>query len=403
MTDGVKYWIWLQMALGYACNVKGIAEEFGSAENLYNSTLRQRTGSGLFSLKKLEKIDNISVDATEETIYACRQNGWDIITYDDSRYPDKLRDTDTPPAVLYCDGKFPDFDNYASVGMVGTRNASPYALTVSRLMAHGLAECGAIIVSGGALGVDSAAHTGALDANGITVAVLGCGLGTNYLKKNQRLRRKIKENGALITEFMPFTKAEKHTFPMRNRIISGLSDGLFVGEAGEKSGSLITANCAIDQGRDIFVVPSSVLDDRFLGCNKLIEQGASVATSPKRILECYANKYDTVNLDAARTITEIKNNTFVTGTGEPKALDSSQYSFDTITEDRHNHSIKEQQAYALEGNEKLIFDATGDEPAYIDTISDRAGVDAKHALISMTLLEMKGLVEALPGKLYKRK
>ena len=120
-------------------------------------------------------------------------------------------------------------------------------------------------------------------------------------------------------------------------------------------------------------------------------------------MECYANKYDTVNLDAARTITEIKNNTFVTGTGEPKALDSSQYSFDTITEDRHNHSIKEQQAYALEGNEKLIFDATGDEPAYIDTISDRAGVDAKHALISMTLLEMKGLVEALPGKLYKRK
>ena len=135
----------------------------------------------LLNKKKIERMESVTIDDADEVVYACRQNNWQIITYDDSRYPHRLRHIDCPPAVLYADGRFPDIDRYAAIGIVGTRHASPYAMTATRLLSRGLAECGAIIVSGGALGVDSAGHRGALDSGGVTISVLGIGWGTMVL------------------------------------------------------------------------------------------------------------------------------------------------------------------------------------------------------------------------------
>lgn len=402
MTGDEKYWIWLQLSVGYQFDIKTLLDYFGTAEKIYQSGIKERMLCGLLSSAKMHDMDCVPIERAEKIISVCRQNNWHIITYDDERYPNRLRETDCPPAVLYVDGTFPDFDRSVAIGVVGTRHASPYAMTASKLMAKGLAECGAIIVSGGALGIDSAGHQGALEAGGITVAVLGCGLGARYLAKNEQLRRNISKQGAVISEFVPYTSAGKHTFPMRNRIISGLTNAVLVGEAGERSGSMITARYALDQGRDIFVLPSSVLDDRFLGCNRLIDDGAYVATSPARILSMYSERSGAIDLSRARTITQLKNDR-VTSSGTAIPLEESQYSFDNIARDRHERNLREQKQMSLTGNEKLVFDAMSAEPKYIDVIAADAGVSTANALISMTLLEMKNLIVALPGKMYKRK
>ena len=260
MTDK-RYWIWLQQCLGEGAGFKEIIEDFENPQRLYESNILEWRMSPALNPKQVERLSKKNLDIADRIINDCNQYGWLIITYDDERYPQRLREISNPPAVLYVDGSLGDFDSLAMIAIVGTRKASTYALKAAHIMAKGIALCGGAIVSGGALGVDSAAHRGALEAGGITYAVLGCGFKTNYLMENEELRYRIKTSGgALITEYPPFTAATKFSFPMRNRIISGLSLGVLVVEAGEKSGSLITANLAAEQNRDIFAIPASIFD-----------------------------------------------------------------------------------------------------------------------------------------------
>lgn len=185
------------------------------------------------------------------------------------------------------------------LSVVGTRKASNYSMRVTRLLSSKLARAGAVIVSGGALGVDSAAHTGAMEG-GRTIAVLGCGFGTDYLRDNAALRREISKNGAVITEYFPFTPASRTTFPMRNRIISGMSLGTIVVEAGERSGSLITARLALSEGRDVFAVPGEVITSAFTGTNRLIHDGAKPVFTALDVLEEYYYTYpDKIDLSGA--------------------------------------------------------------------------------------------------------
>ena len=284
---------------------------------------------------------------------------------------------------------------------MGTRKASPYALRASKVIAKGVARCGGVVVSGGALGIDTASHEGALEAGGRTVAVLGCGLGASYLMSNADLRRRISADGALITEYPPGTQASKYTFPARNRIISGLSDAVFVAEAGIKSGSLITASFAADQGRDIFVLPSSIFDTRFNGTNKLIEDGAIPVTSMNVILSHYKEKYRTLDTSRSATFEELL-------CDEYKERDitfdkDDQLSFDKIDEHRDNQDKMVQTAAKISGNEKAVYDALTDGYTDIDTIAARARLDMKNVLMSLTMLELDGLAEAGIGKRYRRK
>ena len=183
-------------------------------------------------------------------------------------------------------------------------------------MAKGITEAGALVVSGGALGIDTYSHLGALACGGKTVAVLGNGLGNNYLKANEGLRNMIKQSGALVTEYQPNVSANRTSFPMRNRIISGLSLGILVVEAGVKSGSLITANLAIEQNRDVYAVPASIFSSDFSGTNKLISDGARLAINPVNVVEAYENDYPTLDLSKIRTANEI-------------VLDNSEKTLDT--------------------------------------------------------------------------
>lgn len=304
MSD-VKYWLWLQRTLGAGAMFKEILEDFGSVEKLYESNILEMRMSSAITSRQIDRVSECSLDDVERTVDDCKKNGWEIISYDDEAYPQRLREIPNPPAVLFVDGEWIDFDSYTAIGIVGTRKASSYACNVAKVMAKGISLCGGLTVSGGAVGVDTAAHNGSLEVNGKTFAVLGNGFGTRYLNVNSELRSRIKQNGALITEYPPFSEIKKSNFPIRNRIISGLSNGVLVVQAGLKSGSLITAKHAYEQGRDVYTVPASIFDYSFLGTNKLIEDGATVATSPSILLERYENEYETLDLLKAKTVREL--------------------------------------------------------------------------------------------------
>ena len=394
-----RYWIWLQQCLGEGAMFKEILEDFNSIKELYESNILEWRMSPALNPKQIEKLSKQSLEIADKIISECRQYGWKIITYDDESYPERLREISNPPAVLYVDGDTDDFDSLVSIAIVGTRKASTYALKAAHIMAKGIALCGGAVISGGALGVDSAAHRGALEAEGKTYAVLGCGLGTNYLMENEDLRNKIKSSGgALITEYPPFAPATKFSFPMRNRIISGLSLGVLVVEAGVKSGSLITANLAAEQNRDIFAIPASIFDSNFLGTNLLIEDGATVATSPETVMSCYAQRYSSVDMSKALTVKELsqigdkhKNNT-------PK---SAQIDFDNMPRDRAKRVDLSNKALSLSPNEKAVYEVLGEELIGIEEIAEKSKLNLNEVLSSLTLLEMMGLVISASGKRYK--
>ena len=271
MSENAKYWIWLQNVFGYGAKISKIIDEFGGAKELYNLGEAEWRMSSFLTNRQVEKLISTDIEKGNEVIDYCLQQGYKIVDYDDESYPNRLKDIPDAPAVLYVDGILPDIDNLVTIAMVGSRKASEYAVRVARVFGKGLTEAGASVISGGALGIDSYSHEGALEGGGQTVAVLGNGFGDSYLDTNRDLRKKISQNGALVTEYQPFTKANGRNFPVRNRIISGLSLGVLVVEAGVRSGTFVTAKRALEQKRDLYAVPAPVLSVEYGGTNKLIE------------------------------------------------------------------------------------------------------------------------------------
>ena len=394
-----RYWLWLQMALGEGARFKEIIDDFGSVEKLYNSNILEWRMSSSLTAKQINSLQKYSLKDTEQIIYNCDKNNWKIICYDDNEYPERLRQIANPPAVIYVDGELPSIDDLACIGVVGTRKASKYAVKTANILSYAIAECNGLVVSGGALGVDTAAHKGALMANGKTIAVLGCGLGTSYLNENKALRQNIKHNGALVTEYPPFTKASRTTFPLRNRIISGLSVGVLVVEAGVKSGSLITARYANEQGRDVFAIPSSLLDVNFAGSNKLISDGATVVTGTDTIISTYASKYPTVDLTKLKSIQEILDYTSDKSANAPKY--TQELTFDNLVVGRKDRLKKEEQSMSLIGDEKTVFNILDNKFVHIDYIVENSGLTSNKVLAALTMLEMKGIVQSTSGKRYK--
>lgn len=395
-----RYWIWLQQCLGAGARFKEILEYFGSVEKLYNTNIIELRMSPVLTSKQIDRISKYNINEADRIIAECEKNNWQIIAYDDRKYPQRLRDIANPPAVLYVDGVLPNIDDYAVISIVGTRKASTYAIRCAGVMAKGVALCGALVVSGGAIGVDSAAHKGALSAGAKTVAVLGNGFGNDYLKSNQSLRDEIKSNGALITEYPPGTPATKQTFPMRNRIISGLCVGLLVVEAGVKSGSLITAGYAADQGKDIYAVPASIFDYNFYGTNKLIDDGAIVATSPSVLVEGYAQQFKSLDLSKLKTARELFDEGVDKSANSPK---TPQLEFESIAKDRSMAVKRQELAMELKGDEQLVYNVLNQSFMGIDDVINKSSLSSNQVLVALTMLEMKGLVESASGKRYKLK
>lgn len=391
-----EHWIRYQTALGAGCRKTGeMIAYFGSAQKLFECSEYEWKLSGIFTPQQIIKLKNSSLQDAQKVIENCKKLGCGIVTPEDKLYPRMLKSLDDLPAVIYYYGDLRFLIHKIAIAVVGTREANENSLSVAKSLSASLCRSGAIIISGGALGVDSAAHTGALEANGKTVAVLGNGFGANYLAVNEDLRKRISQSGAVITEYPPYTPAISRNFPIRNRIISGLSHGTVVVEAGIRSGSLITANIALEQGRDVFAVPGDVMSEKFRGVHKLISDGAKPVFSAMDVLEGYAAKYPTV-LDYEKIETELR-------------MSSNIEKINTKTVIEEKKSEPEQETIesvvdssSLSDDAKTVYAVFGDEPIHIDDIMRKTGLDVSKIFSSVTELELAELISSAAGKLYHK-
>lgn len=288
--DGL-FWIWLSEALG--AGNRDFRVLISMYENPYD--LFHAEESELERLEISPRTKKVLADKdlkhASEVLDLCERQGIGILTYADTAYPKALRDLNDPPVLLYYLGKIPDFDAHLSIGTVGTRRMSAYGLQTAYKISYELASVGAIVVSGMASGIDGVCAAGAIAAGGVTVAVLGCGLDIVYPRHHEKLRDQILENGVVFSEYPPGTRPNSYHFPVRNRIISGISQGTLVVEAGLGSGSLITARNAIVQGRDVFAVPANVGSSGSEGTNGLLRDGANLVLGTDDILDRYRYLY----------------------------------------------------------------------------------------------------------------
>ena len=281
-------WIWLSMAFGAGCRSSdALTDEYGcDVERIYSLGREDYLRvCGVASVA--DRLSDKALDQAEEIRGWCAQNGVGLMTPDMPLYPLRLKKISARPNLLYYLGTPIALDDEAAVAMVGTRSMTEYGSRSAYTIAHELARCGAVIVSGMALGVDGVSHRGALDGGGYTVAVLGCGIENAYPPQHLELRDEIARKGLVLTEYPPFSPPAGQHFPVRNRIISGLSLGTLVIEGSMKSGSMITARAALQQGRDLYALPGKIGEQSSEGPNYLLSNGARIATKASDILENY--------------------------------------------------------------------------------------------------------------------
>ncbi len=300
---------------------------------------------------------------------SCRKHGIGILTWTDTDYPEQLRHIHDAPLVLYTLG---DTELLArdQIGIIGSRKATPAGLDHARRFAAELSARELLVTSGLALGVDGAAHAGALDAGFLTLAVIGCGLDRIYPHQHRRLGERVIAQGLVISEYPPGTPARAAHFPQRNRIISGLSRGVLVVEAGLRSGSLITARMALEQGREVFAIPGSVHSPVARGCHHLIKQGARLVETVDDILEELGAWWSPPLTPESAS------------EPEPK---------------RHDNGL----LAGLDSREIAVFKALGYDPQSTDALSSATGLPADQLMQSLLLLELQGLVSSAPGGFQK--
>ncbi len=371
MSIGKKYWVWLASVLGAGAKTEEVFAAFGSPLEIYNASPTERQLAGVFTKKQTERFSTETLEKAEKILGLCERNGWQVVTPEDREYPAGLRKLRDMPLALYVDGDITCVRGKVMIGVVGTRKPGVEGVAITHEVCTDLSAAGAVIVSGGALGIDSAAHESALYAGGKTVCVLGCGFGVRYLMDNEAMRREISRSGALVTEFPPNTPASRTTFPVRNRIISGMSHAVLVVEAGEKSGSLITAKSAMEQCREVFAIPGSVLSSAYTGANKLLSDGAKAAAGAREILEPYSIMYpDRLNLSLIGTI-------------------------------KYGESINKNEAPAgLDPDMTAVYNILGGGALHIDDIVASCGMSRSGVVTALMQLELAGYVKETESKKY---
>ena len=398
-----EYWLWLQCALGAGAKTDELLAYFGDPEKMYNAGSAEWRLSGLLTDKKINSLKSMSPSETGGIFRECKAKGYSIITPDNVNYPERFKQLRDMPLVLFALGDISVLKDTVSIGVVGTRNASNYGIETAQKLSYALASCGVTIVSGGALGIDSEAHAGAMLAKGRTVAFLGCGLSFDYLKENAPLRRAITKYGAVVSEFAPFVPASRTTFPIRNRLISGLTLGTLVIEAGIKSGSLITANFALEQGKDVFAVPGDIVRSSFDGANHLIKNGAKPVFSAMDILSEYEYLYADL-IDFSKAEISLSQIPYV----EYRKKSKKEVSQDSVVKkesEKAKMPIKEKEKKELDDSfsmdAKKVYSVLNENPTHVDDILRQTALKMSDVLSALTELELMGEVESVEGKKYK--
>ena len=343
---------------------KRLIDRFELPEKVFQASKTELIQVEGISARQAESIKNFRTpDSIRRELDLINQKGLGIITLTDSEYPSLLREIPDPPPFLYVSGNLEG--SLRNIAVVGSRNATAYGISTAQSLCADLSAFGITIVSGMAIGIDTAAHQGALAGSGKTVAVLGSGLNNIYPTENQNLLERISENGAVITEFELNAEPEAHHFPIRNRIISGMSLGTVVVEATKKSGSLITARLAAEQNREVFAVPGSIQSFKSTGTHTLIKQGAKLVENAQDVLE------------------------------ELTAFMAAP----NITRDQKKNKTTENLS-ALSPDEIAVYKALSPYPEHIDAIGRKAAIEPGKLLSILLQLELNGIVNQLPGKRF---
>lgn len=406
MSDNRIYWIWLQLALEPGNVRTALAlSAFPDIEALYRADRSSLMRAG-FTGALLERLSRKSLDpAKRELDGVLKQEGW-VLTYEDSSYPEALKNIYAPPVALYGRGVFPDVDRLPAVAMVGTRKATSYGIRAASAMAAGLAAGGCIVVSGGAVGIDAACHTGALDGKGITVAVQACGLDVNYPRPNRFLRdRIVASGGAVVTEYALGSQALKTHFAVRNRLLSGLSLGVCVVESPSSGGSLITARHAREQNRDVFVIPGDITSEESRGSNDLIKAGAVLVTKPSEILREYQLRYphmlDLQTADAAQASYSrdaVEREAPPPPPDKRPPADLRQALNPPEPAEKADRFVPCPQAASPQA--AALYRCLSGEPAHVELLAQRAGLPMGEVLASLTELELAGCAVSHAGARY---
>ncbi len=340
-------------------------DAFGTPEAAACATARQLRDKAGFGEKQASAIAETPApeDRVNRDIDILNRLGARIMTLWDEDYPPLLKEIHPPPSLLFVRGTIPHRDNLA-VAVVGTRNPSSYGMEITERISQGLARAGVTLVSGLARGIDTVCHKAALKEGGLTVGVLGCGLDVSYPSENKLLCEEMASKGAVITEFPPGTPPLANNFPRRNRIVSGLSRAVVVVEAARNSGALITARHALDQNRDVLVVPGSVNSRRSWGPHHLLKQGAGLVESAEDILETLSAHIRPV-------------------TRQPKIREP-----------------KEEQCLSQACRE--ILKSLDTDPIHIDMLCESLKIDVARLSGALLELELMGLIRQFPGKMFTR-
>jgi DNA processing protein len=359
MGDRLRYWVGFNLAYGIGpVKIKALQAAFGDLESAWHAAPADLRKAGLDSRaisSLLEVRNNIDLDLELKRLKA---DGFAALPIEHSEYPHRLREIDQPPPLIYLWGTIEERDQWA-VAIIGTRNPSAYGRAIAQEVAMTLAHQGLTIVSGLARGIDGIAHKAALEAGGRTIAVLGSGLGNIYPPEHKGLAESIAGSGAVVSEYSLDTPPEGRNFPPRNRIISGLSLGVIVVEAGQASGALITTDFAADQGRDVFAVPGDITRKQSVGTNRLIQQGAFPLTDPSDVLEV---------LNLAMIEQEV------------------QLELDL----------------PVEPAERKLLDSLSREPKHVDEIRALSELSASEVSAGLAMLELKGRVKQVGGMHFVR-
>ncbi len=404
------HWLWLATRPSLSDRAKAaLIEQFYDAEDIYfadsyaQAEYLTEEGAKALQDKSLKDAQRILDDCMKKDIH--------ILTWRDAGYPARLKNISDPPVVLYYKGKLLDFDGLPLIGVVGTRGASAYGLTVAKRMGYQIAACGGIVVSGMAYGIDGVAMAGAISTDSPVIGVLGSGADIVYPVSNRSLFADVEKNGCLLTEFPPGTPPHGWNFPKRNRIISGLCCGVLVVEAPRKSGALITAQQALEQGRDVFVVPGNIDVDSCIGSNALLRDGAIAVSSGWDVMEEYESRFpDKIRKAMGGNTQKAYPDEVQKQTEEPKVAQKPKL-FDRVKKEKpapkkkeidkgpeHDYIDAEENLPGLEPREEKIVALVKEGKTLVDDIIAQLDEPASGVLSSLTMLQIKGILKSLPGK-----
>ena len=429
--DKTLLWVWLSLHMKQGTHVYHyLLEEFGDIEAIYNCEDNDiKDLPWLYDNQKAKILDK-TLDRAKAVVRWCNKASVNILTLDDDLYPKTLKDIDSRPGVLYYIGTLPDFKKDLCIGVVGTRDMTVFGEQSAFEIGYGLTKGGATVISGGALGIDCTAQKGALIADGATVTVLGSGIDVLYPYQNKETFIRILEKGAIITEYPPHTPPAGYNFPVRNRLISGMSKGLVVVEGDRNSGAMITAEKATKQGRMLFSVPGQPGVFQATGTNELIRNGAKAVSCAIDILEEYLEEYgETIKITPSKEKPDISllkryNNdenhgfikNFLDAIGfksrdnkktrrnkNESSKDGNDKSKDDSAKQTEDNAVNlEELGIPFDENAKKIYEYMEiGKPYSIDNLVE-LGIDINKVVSSLTILEISSLVSSLPGGFFEK-